>query len=222
MRVDRRWLTVAAILAAAVYVAAWIGWSMPWSWVTSVDGTALDATHAYGATRPGWVVAWNVFCSVFSPVAFRVVVLGVVVWAAMRKQWRLVIYLAVSVELPGLITELMKALADRPRPDTALVWASSTSFPSGHAFGTMAAVLALLALGLPLMRPRLRPPLVVIGAVIVLAVGIGRVVLNVHHPSDVVAGWALGIVWFAATLPLLPARQAHVMEEDGTPANRDS
>ena len=60
------------------------------------------------------------------------------------------------------------------------------------------------------------------GVLIAFAVGVGRVVLNVHHPSDVVAGWALGWVWFVATLPLLPAYRARVRAEAGTPAARDS
>lgn len=222
MSVDRRWLIATALLAAGVYAAAWIGWSTPWSWVASVDDAALRVTHGYGVEHPAWVVGWDVLCSVFSPVAFRLVALGVIIWAAVRKRWWLVVYLAVTVEMSGLLTELAKGLADRPRPETALVGASSSSFPSGHALGTMAIILAALALVLPLVRPRIRQLLIVLGAVIVLVVGIGRVVLNVHHPSDVIAGWALGYVWFVATLALLPARQAHVTEEVGTPATRGS
>jgi undecaprenyl-diphosphatase len=57
------------------------------------------------------------------------------------------------------------------------------------------------------------------GVLIVVAVGVGRVVLNVHHPSDVVAGWALGYVWFVLSLWLLPPR---LTPADETPAVRDS
>ena len=220
VREHRGWLIATGVLAAVLYVVVWIGWSTPWSWVVSADDTALRATYDYAVTRPAWIVTWDVICTVFSPIAFRVLALGVIVWAAMRRQWRLVGYLAVAVELPGLLTEFAKGLADRPRPDTALVWASSTSFPSGHALGTAAAVLAILALVLPLIRPRHRPALLALGVVIILAVGIGRVLLNVHHPSDVVAGWALGYLWFVVTLPLLPA--AELREEAGTPEARDS
>jgi membrane-associated phospholipid phosphatase len=222
VRFDRRWLIATALLAAAVYAAAWIGWKTTWSWVVSVDDAALRVTYSYGVEHPAWVTAWNVLCSVFSPVTFRVVALGVIVLAALRRQWRLVIYLAVAIEVPGLLTNVFKALSDRARPDTALVSAAGSSFPSGHAFGTTVAVLALLAVALPLVRPGRRGPLVVLGLVIALAVGIGRVVLNVHHPSDVVAGWALGYVWFVATLPLLPAGYAALREVAGTPADRGS
>jgi len=100
-----------------------------------------------------------------------------------------------------------------------LVSASSTSFPSGHAVGTMAAVLALLAVALPAVGRSYRAPLIGAGALIVVAVGVGRVVLNVHHPSDVVAGWALGYLWFVLCATLLPPR---VTAADETPAARDS
>ena len=218
VRGRRAWLIATAILAAAVFGAAWIGWSARCSWVVSGDDAALTATHGYGVEHPAWVGTWNVICSVFSPVAFRLVALGVIVWAVVRGRRRLAVYLAVAVEVPGLLTELFKRVSDRPRPDTALVWASSSSFPSGHALGTTAAVLALLALALPLVAGGRRPLLIAVGVAVVLAVGVGRVILNVHHPSDVVAGWALGYVWFAATLGLLP----RVRGVAGTPAARGS
>ena len=41
---------------------------------------------------------------------------------------------------------------------------------------------------------------------IVVAIGVGRVVLNVHHPSDVLAGWALGYAYFVACLLVVPRR----------------
>lgn len=216
-----RWVAVSAVVAAAVYAAAWIGWAAPWSWLLDADYTILNAFHRVGVEHPGWVIGWNLLCTVFSPLVIRVVVIGAIVWAAVRRRWWLAVYLLVGVELPGLVTVLAKALADRPRPETALVYATSTSFPSGHAFGTTAAVLALLAVGLPLMSPRTRRLLVGGGIVVILAVGVGRAALNVHHPSDVVAGWALGYLWFVVTLPLL-ALVRPVGEEAGKPATRGS
>ena len=49
---------------------------------------------------------------------------------------------------------------------------------------------------------------------IVIAIGIGRVVLNVHHPSDVIAGWALGYAYFVACLLMVPpSRPVTVTDE---------
>jgi undecaprenyl-diphosphatase len=102
----------------------------------------------------------------------------------------------VSVELSELVTQIAKGLADRPRPATALVAVSSSSFPSGHALAAMVGVAALLMVTLPELRRLLRVAAVVVGTLVVVAVGLGRVALNVHHPSDVLAGWALGYLYF--------------------------
>ncbi|MDT5078981.1 MAG: hypothetical protein QOJ80_3618 [Mycobacterium sp.] len=191
-------------LAVVVYVSMWLGWSMPWQPVVAFDDAALAVTHRFGLAHSGWITSWDVFCTVFSPTAFRVLTLGLIVWALMRGQRRLALFLFVSVELAALLTEAAKAAANRPRPATMMVAATSTSFPSGHALGTMVAVLALLVVTLPLVRPTFRRWLIGAGGVIVLAVGIGRVILNVHNPSDVIAGWALGYVYFVICLRLVP------------------
>jgi undecaprenyl-diphosphatase len=64
-------------------------------------------------------------------------------------------------------------------------------------------VLAYLTIVLPMVPDRWRTPLKVIGAAVVVLIGVGRVVLNVHHPSDVVAGWALGFAWFVLWLRVI-------------------
>jgi undecaprenyl-diphosphatase len=81
----------------------------------------------------------------------------------------------------------------------------------------MVAVLALLTVVLPVAHRSLRPWLIALGAVIVLAIGVGRVVLNVHYPSDVIAGWALGYAYFVACLLLIPPSRP-VTVTDETPA----
>jgi undecaprenyl-diphosphatase len=154
--------------------------------------------------HPGWVTAWDVFCTVLSPNTFRVAGLVVVIVALWRRNWRLVGFVMLAAGLSGPLIELTKHLADRPRPPTALVFAYSLSFPSGHALGLMVGVLVLLAVVWPFVRSPLRGWLVAVGALIVVMVGIGRVVLNVHHPSDVIAGWALGYAYFVICLLVLP------------------
>jgi undecaprenyl-diphosphatase len=217
---NRWWLIGLAAISAVVYATLWFGWALGWSWVLGPDASTLAAAHRIGVEHHGWVTLWNAWCTVFSPVSFRVLALGLIAYALKRRQPRVALFLFVSIELSALVTEGAKRLADRPRPDTALVFASSTSFPSGHALGSMVAVLALAVVLLPLVRRDLRPWAMVVGAVIVLSVGIGRVALNVHHLSDVVAGWALGYLYFAVCLLILPG--AGVTAADETPAVPDS
>ena len=76
---------------------------------------------------------------------------------------------------------------------------TSYSFPSGHAFGSIVAVGALLLAGLPTVRPAWRKPLIALGLAVVVLVGYARVGLGVHYVSDVVGGWLIGIAWLGAT-----------------------
>ena len=135
------WPVGLLVLALATYVVMWVGWATPWSWVVSADEAALAATHRFGLLHPSWITMWNVLCTAFAPLVIRVLTLGVIGWALIRGQRRAALFLFVSVELSAVVTEVAKALANRPRPVTALVKADSTSFPSGHALGTMVAVL---------------------------------------------------------------------------------
>ena len=213
VRLRKPWLVGLLVLAMAVYMGLWIGWTMHWGWLDAIDSRALDASYRFGVDRPGWVTFWDVLCTVLGPTAFRIVGLIVIVVALRRRQLRLALFLVLSVELSGLITETLKVAAGRPRPSTALVFAPSSSFPSGHALGVMASVLALTVIVLPLVQRSSWRWVIASGAVIVLLVGVGRVVLNVHHPSDVLAGWAAGYLWFTASLLVLTRRPVTAADE---------
>jgi undecaprenyl-diphosphatase len=70
------------------------------------------------------------------------------------------------------------------------------SFPSGHALVSTAAYAALGAIGANLLRDRrLKIYVMTLAALVPIGVGLSRVYLGVHYPSDVLAGWAVGFVW---------------------------
>lgn len=215
MTLRKPWLVGLLVLATAAYAILWAGWSMQWAWLEAFDAWGLDAFHAFGVEHPAWVTSWQVLCTVLGPNAFRIVGLVVIVVALRHRQFRLAVFMVLSMELSGLLTEVLKVAAHRPRPSTALVYASSWSFPSGHALCVSAAVMALTAVLLPHVRPDRRGWVIAAGVLIVLAIGFGRVVLNVHNPSDVLAGWAAGYLWFAASLLVLIRRP--VSSADETP-----
>jgi undecaprenyl-diphosphatase len=113
-----------------------------------------------------------------------------------RYEDALLIFLALGAS--SLFLMLVKLLVARPRPplETARIVQGGFSFPSGHStisatlFGTLA-YLAIRAL-------RSEPAKILIGivaALLVLGVGISRVYLGVHYPTDVLAGWASGALW---------------------------
>ena len=84
---------------------------------------------------------------------------------------------------------------DRPALWDSIAPETTYSFPSGHAMGsmTLACVLVLLV-----WRTRWRWPMVALMAPFVALVGLSRVYLGVHYPSDILAGWAFAIAWVVA------------------------
>ena len=191
---------VLAAAAALCYAVLWLAYALHWSWLQAVDDAVLQPLYDYGAKYPGWVRFWDVLCAVFSPSTFRLVGAVVVMVEIVRRNLRVILFVVTAIGLSGIVTQVAKDLADRPRPSTALTEAASSAFPSGHAVGATTGVLALLTISAGLLNRRARVATVVLGGIVVIAVGVGRVVLNVHHPSDVLAGWALGYLWFVGCL----------------------
>jgi undecaprenyl-diphosphatase len=114
----------------------------------------------------------------------------------------------------------LKNMFLRPRPTIVphLRDVSSTSFPSGHAMESAIIYLTLGAMLMRLAERRLTKIYCISMAVFMtLLVGISRVYLGVHYPSDVVAGWMFGFFW--ASLCWIVARrfeqETGVAEERG-------
>lgn len=216
----KSWLIATAVVAVVVYAAMWVGYAQNWAWLCAADMRLLRPFHDFGTAHPGWVSFWVVFCVLFGPSGFRVVGLVLLIVALVRRNVASALFLLISIGLMGFLADGAKSVAGRPRPATALVSAASTSFPSGHALGAMVGVLALLTVLWPSLTPRIRTVFAGLGGVLVVVVGVARVVLNVHHPSDVVAGWALGYLFYLLCLRVVPPRGLRTAA--GRPAAPDS
>ena len=118
-----------------------------------------------------------------------------------------------------LMTALLKASIGRARPDVVphLIHETSLSFPSGHSTLAAAVYLTLGALLARELSPlRMRVYVLSTAAVVVMLVGVSRVVLGVHYPTDVVAGWAAGLAWSLACWVVARHLQRHgAIEEEG-------
>ncbi len=110
------------------------------------------------------------------------------------------LFVFLSIFSGWLMSSLLKSFYARPRPDLVpqLDLVHTASFPSGHA--TMSTV-CYLTLAIVIARltdnTRIRVYVVAVAILVSIAVGLSRVYLGVHWPSDVLAGWALGAAWAA-------------------------
>ena len=124
-----------------------------------------------------------------------------------ERRWRATGVVVASVGGGSLLVDVLKSAFARPRPEVVphMVQVLSESFPSGHA--TIAAVTyaTLGALATQLAQRRaVKLYLLAASLFVAVLVGLTRVYLGVHYPTDVVAGWCLGFAW--ATLCVLVTR----------------
>jgi undecaprenyl-diphosphatase len=135
---------------------------------------------------------------------------GMLVW---RRLHRSALVLIVAVPLAGVSSSLLKEVFARERPEIVphLDLVTSLSYPSGHAVNAMS-VLLLGALLLARSKRGVWVALALSGAAII---GLSRLVLGVHYPTDIVGGWMLGaaaaliawriaLVWETANAPKTP------------------
>ena len=137
---------------------------------------------------------------------FRVLVfLPVLGWLARRRAWRTLLWVGVAVTTTGPVTVWLKDLAGRARPayQNGGLSYEGLSYPSGHSSGIATLVTVALVLAWPRLTARRRRAAVAAGAALAVLVGLTRVWLGVHFPSDVVGGLALGVAWSLAVALVL-------------------
>jgi membrane-associated phospholipid phosphatase len=129
------------------------------------------------------------------------------------RHWRGAAALALAVLGTQVVVAAGKAVVARPRPADAIavIDPSGWSFPSAHSASAVALYVMLALIATHLWRGRLRPA-VAFGAAgtVVALVGLSRIYLGAHYPTDVLAGWLVGGVLVLASWALcsrLPAVQ---------------
>ncbi len=194
---------------------ALLGLLVAWTVMLLFGGLEFDRglmLFAYAGSHPGAAAAARWVTELGGmPVVLAATALGAAL-LLVRREWRAAALL-LAITLTGrLIVSLLKDWTARVRPDAQghLVPVESLAFPSGHAAN---ATLVWLCLALLLPTNERGRGLAIWAAVwLAIAVGLSRVMLGVHWPSDVIGGWAFGLFW---TLLLLHLSGLRVNE--GTP-----
>ncbi len=148
---------------------------------------------------PEWAAAFWLGLTWLGNTTPRIVLAGLIVLGLLLlRRWHSVLFL-VGVLLSGIaLSTILKLWVGRPRPQlvTHLDYVSSQSFPSGHALNSTLFYLAVALLLAPFLRQRgARWALYVVATSLSLATGVSRIVLGVHYPTDVIAGWVIGAAW---------------------------
>lgn len=130
--------------------------------------------------------------------ALVIAVLAVAGFLLLAKAYRPAIFTLVASGGGLVVSSLLKYTVDRPRPDLVphgnLIYTSS--FPSGHSMMSAVVYLTLAALVARLIeRKRLKGYALGVAMILTFLVGLSRVYLGVHWPSDVLAGWTAGAAW---------------------------
>ena len=176
-------------LAAFILFALWLAMLLLGGPHSEADPALLALFHAPALIPAAQAVTqlgnWNLLI----PISVAGAVL--LAWRVSRKA--ALVYLAM-VFLGRLLVEFTKAevARERPPPLGRMVEVTSLAFPSGHAAYSMIAWLGLALLAAP---PRHRAAAVAVAVGVAVTVGLTRLVLAVHWPSDVIGGWAFGAGW---------------------------
>jgi len=153
-------------------------------------GWSTGVTRSAGAA--GMLVTLQ---EVSQPVVLNVLASAVALWAWLARGLRnRALWAFVTMMAAWPIGLLAKQLAQRARPvvDEPLSHSPGYSFPSGHAFNVAVVATVLVFLLWPVLAGPARRVATTLAVLVAVVVGLDRMFLGVHFPSDVVAGWILG------------------------------
>ncbi|KUL24373.1 phosphatase PAP2 family protein [Actinoplanes awajinensis] len=208
-------LSAAAFVLLAMAVAGRAG---P---LISFDTVVSAHAHAVALAHPLWrSVMLAVTATGSTVVVAPLGALGCLILLATGR-WRQAVFAAAALTVVPLARLAVLALVARPRPVDQLAPAANYSFPSGHSTTSATAALVLVLVCWPLLRRRGRVLLAVLAGAWAVAVGVSRVALVVHWPTDVAGAWLFTVamvltVGLVVRRTLGPADQRGLISSPGS------
>jgi membrane-associated phospholipid phosphatase len=197
-RRSERIFLAAGFLAAlgALLFFAWIAEEMLEGDTAQFDSAVTAAIHAYASAPLTSVMkALTIFGSSVVMAPLAILTLAV---CYKRREFHALKTLAATFVGALILEFLLKFAFHRPRPVPFfdLPAPASFSFPSGHALFSFCFFAGIAALLSPRLERRgAKFALWAVAVVLIVGIGLSRIYLGVHYPSDVLAGYAVGVVW---------------------------
>ncbi|MEN3337274.1 MAG: undecaprenyl-diphosphatase [Acidobacteriota bacterium] len=148
---------------------------------------------------PAWLLSAALdITALGSATVLGLTVVAIAGFLILQGMWRTGLFVASAAGGAVFVDAILKQAFQRPRPDVVphLRDVMTMSFPSGHALTSAVVYLTLGALSMRIAERRLTKFYCMAMAMLVTAlVGASRVYLGVHYPTDVIAGWLIGLSW---------------------------
>jgi undecaprenyl-diphosphatase len=200
-----RLAVVMTVAVAAVFAGGFIVLAMSVSSSPSAPAWDQSLLSSLAAARtPFLTVLFRVATLAGEWWTVTAVTMAAVVALLIRRKRACAVLFAVAMSVAWLVESLTKILFHRTRPpasEALIKLPASYSFPSGHAFVSFVLCALLVYVGLRLVhRVWARLVLAAAALVVVVLVGMSRVYLGVHWPSDVLGSWSLAATWISLCL----------------------
>jgi membrane-associated phospholipid phosphatase len=126
-----------------------------------------------------------------------------IAWLGMKRRYTDGVRFIIACVGGVLLNQIMKLFFAKPRPElwARLISETSFSFPSGHAVGSMV-VYGFIAYILARELPIYRRYIYAVTSMLIIAIGFSRLYLGVHYPTDIIAGYGVGLLWLATCLKI--------------------
>lgn len=194
---------ITIVISAVVFIVALNGFVELTEELAENELTTFDETVTafIVSFRNETLTAYFRFCTDLGDrYAYLVITIALAAFFFFRhRSWKFVLQTSIVLLLATLSNVVLKNVINRARPQLEhLVTVNTLSYPSGHSMAAMAfyGFLIYLSVRHDVTRPA-RIPLVTVLVLLILSIGISRIYLGVHFPSDVAAGFVGGLIWVA-------------------------
>jgi undecaprenyl-diphosphatase len=191
------WVTASAFVFTVLLVLV----RTKWSPLATVDGGVADSLNRLVAHDSALVAVIKWVTWLGSGGVLATIIVAAAVIFAVRRRYRLALYVVVAGAGSLILDPVLKSLVGRLRPVVAhpVAYGTGNSFPSGHSLGSFVCYGALLLAFLPAIDARRQTFAKIAVGTLIAAIGVSRLLLGVHYLTDVLGAWALGTAWLGLT-----------------------